>query len=186
MMGADPKNGALEVDFPQCPNCGSNRLDSQSIEDVFQYGSGSKAVELRALIPIHKCLDCGFSYTDFEAEDLRHEAICRHLGVMTPAEILALRKGLGLSRAQFAEKIRVGEASLARWETGQLIQNPANDNYMYLLRFQGNMERLANRFKPKAPKNPDCQFRALDSVSVQRHCLRSRGFLRPQRMRTHI
>jgi len=66
---------------------------------------------------------------------------------MTPAEIVALRNKYRLTRAQFAEKTRIGEASLARWETGELIQNPANDGYMYLLSFPENLERLEGRYK---------------------------------------
>lgn len=129
----------------ECPNCGSKRVESRIARDVFQYGSGPKAVQLEAAVPFRKCADCGFEFTDAEAEDLRHEAICHHLEVMTPAEIVALRKELGLTRAQFAARSRIGEASLARWETGQLIQNAANDNYMYLLKFAENWERVHTR-----------------------------------------
>jgi putative zinc finger/helix-turn-helix YgiT family protein len=131
----------------ECPNCGSSKVETRKITDRFQYGSGAKAVSLEALIPFRRCADCGFEFTDSEAEDIRHEAICRHLGVMTPAEIVALRNKYRLTRAQFAEKTRIGEASLARWETGELIQNPANDGYMYLLSFPDNFKRLEKRYQ---------------------------------------
>ncbi|SRR6266545_3764227 len=131
----------------ECPNCDSNRVETRNIVDKFQYGSGAKAASLEAKIPFRRCADCKFEFTDSEAEDLRHEAICRHLGVMTPAEIVALRKRYNLTRAEFADKTRIGEASLARWETGELIQNPANDMYMYLLSFPENFARLDERYQ---------------------------------------
>src|SRR4051812_48974401 len=85
----------------ECPDCGSTQVETQLIKDRFQYGSGPKAVELEALVPFRKCIDCGFEYTDSEAEDSRHEAICRHLKVMAPAQIIELRRQYSLSRAVF-------------------------------------------------------------------------------------
>jgi putative zinc finger/helix-turn-helix YgiT family protein len=172
----------------ECPNCGSMRIDTRIIKDKFQYGSGAKAVELEALVPFRKCPDCGFEFTDSEAEDLRHEAVCRHLGVMTPTEIFALRKNYGLTRAEFAERSRIGEASLARWETGELIPNPANDCYLYLLSFPENLERLENRYRVqpvrnalrKAARQLGSRFKALDEATTTEKCQEARDFcLRP-------
>lgn len=147
------KNIESNTDVFECPNCGSSKVESRNIIDKFQYGSGAKAVILEAEIPFRRCDNCMFEFTDSEAEDIQHEAVCRHLGVMTPAEIVALRNKYGLTRAQFAEKTRIGEASLARWETGELIQNPANDGYMYLLSFPENFDHLEKRYqKPQTGK----------------------------------
>lgn len=140
-------NNELNTRAFECPNCGSMRIETRNITDKFQYGSGAKTASLEALVPFRRCADCEFEFTDSEAEDIRHKTICRHLGVMMPAEIVALRKKYGLTRAEFAEKTRIGEASLARWETGELIQNLANDGYMYLLSFPENLKRLEHRYK---------------------------------------
>ena len=78
-----------------------------------------------------------------EGERLRHEAVCRHLGVLSPAEISGLRKGFGMSRAAFAELTGLGEASLGRWESGAVIQNRANDRYLRLLSLPGLIGSLA-------------------------------------------
>jgi putative zinc finger/helix-turn-helix YgiT family protein len=129
----------------ECFNCGSNHIATRMVTETFQYGSGAKAAELQVSIPVRQCGECGFEYTDSEADDLRHETVCRHLGVMTPAEVVALRKRYNVSRAEFAERTRIGEASLARWETGELIQNAANDNYLYLLSFPENFQRVVER-----------------------------------------
>lgn len=167
----------------ECPNCGSGNVTTRLSVDRFTYGNGTDAVQLKANIPFHRCTDCTFEYTDSEAEDIRHEAVCRHLGVMVPAEVLDLRSSYGLTRAEFAEATRIGEASLARWETGQLIQNPANDNFLYLLRFRENWERLKARFKivPAERRNVveiPRRFPNLDAVAVDRKREEGRGFLR--------
>jgi len=102
---------------------------------------------------------------------------------MVPAEVLDLRSSYGLTRAEFAEATRIGEASLARWETGQLIQNPANDNFLYLLRFRENWERLKARFKIVPAERTNVveiprRFPNLDAVALGRKREEGRGFLR--------
>lgn len=134
----------------ECPDCKSTNVKTEVVIDKFKYGTASKFVELEASTPVRKCQDCGFEYTDFEAEDIQHEVICRYLGVMTPNEINSLRKNYGFTRAQFAQLTQIGEASLARWETGELIQNAAHDNYLYLLSFPDNIDLLRNRRKDNA------------------------------------
>jgi len=175
----------LKVSLIDCPNCGSTKVETRKLKDRFQYGSGSKAVELEALVPFHKCADCGFEFTDAEAEDTRHEAICRHLGMMPPIEVVGVRQRYGMTRAAFAEKSRIGEASLARWETGQLIQNAANDNYLYLLCFADNIDRLNARYafgafpdKQTAAVQPP-RFRTLESTEISDRQNEAHNFLDP-------
>jgi transcriptional regulator with XRE-family HTH domain len=146
------KDGTMKKQSPEsssnvlkCPDCGSREVETQQVLVNFQYGSGGKAAELEAKVPFRKCTHCGFEYTDAEAEDVRHDAVCRYLEVMTPDEILTLRKDLGFTRAQLAEVSRIGEASLARWELAEVIQNPGYDSYLYLLSFAENIERLQQR-----------------------------------------
>src|SRR5688572_14097558 len=83
-----PETSAMDI---ECPNCGSIRVATRNALDRFQYGTGSKAVQLAVEVPFRSCVDCGFEYTDSDAEDLRHEAVCHHLGLLAPSEILALR-----------------------------------------------------------------------------------------------
>jgi putative zinc finger/helix-turn-helix YgiT family protein len=108
----------------------------------FPYGEGSEAVELEVLVPVQKCSKCGFEYIDDAAEDIRHEAVCRHLGVLTPDEIREVREEYGFSRAEFSRLSRLGEATLTRWENGSLIQNNAYDQFLRLLRYPENIRRL--------------------------------------------
>lgn len=182
-MKSREQTRAQKLPSDECPNCGSKSVNTEFLVDRFTYGSGTDAVQLKASIPFHRCADCAFEYTDSEAEDIRHEEVCRHLGVMAPAEVLDLRSSYGLTRAEFAEATRIGEASLARWETGQVIQNPANDSFLYLLKFRENWERLKARFRTAAVEKanvvemPRC-FPHLDPVAVGRKREEGRGFLR--------
>jgi putative zinc finger/helix-turn-helix YgiT family protein len=134
-----------------CPQCGHAEIDTLWANCPFPYGVGADVVELDVRLPVRKCRKCGFEFLDEEAEDLRHEAVCRHLGVLTPAEIKALREKLGLSRAEFARLTRLGEATIARWERGELIQNAGNDSLLWLLQYDENVQRLRERVERSAP-----------------------------------
>jgi putative zinc finger/helix-turn-helix YgiT family protein len=125
-----------------CVACGSTNVTTAIVDDEIEYGSGSSPARLHVAIPVHKCEACETEYTDEAAEDIRHEAVCRHLGVLNPREILAIRKGLGLSRQRFAELTRLGVATLARWESGEVIQNAALDAYLRLLARPENFSLL--------------------------------------------
>ena len=140
-------NAHQAVERPGCPVCGSERIQTSIETDEFAYGAGPEAPQLRVQVTVKTCLDCGFQFTDDQAEDTRHEAVCRHLGVLAPREVRELRKRHGLSRAEFARLTRIGEASLARWESGSLIQNGAHDQFLRLLFFPENLERLREALK---------------------------------------
>ena len=128
-----------------CGECGSERIRTSREIYNFPYGIGNDTVELSCEVPFRKCSDCGFSFIDGEAEDICHEEVCKHLGVMTPAKIRALRELHGLTQAQFKEVTKLGEATLSRWERGVVIQNQAYDNYLYLLAFPKNFDRVRER-----------------------------------------
>jgi putative zinc finger/helix-turn-helix YgiT family protein len=168
-------NAEIDSVENECPDCGAREVKTRIVKERFEYGNGTKAVTLEASIPYRRCEKCNFEYTDYEAEDVRHEAVCRHLGVMTPAEIVSLRRGYGLSRAQFAEVTRIGEASLARWETAELIQNAANDDYLYLLSFPANLKLLRERREAASAEHVNdtvqqrrAKFRVLDGADLER------------------
>ena len=128
-----------------CASCGLGPVLTSIVEDRFTYGEGEGAAELVAEVPLRKCEACGFQFLDEEAEDAQHEAVCTYLNVLKPSEIRALRKKYAVSRAEFSRITKLGEATLSRWENGALIQNGANDQFLYLLGFPENVERLISR-----------------------------------------
>jgi len=129
----------------RCPVCGSDDVQSSATAETFMYGVGENAVQIAVTVPLRTCPKCGYQYTDHEAEDLRHEAICRHLGVLAPREIISAQEQSGLSRAAFAELARVSEDTLGQWERGAIIQDGAMDQLLYLIQFEDNIQRLRDR-----------------------------------------
>ena len=138
------KLASVENKSPElaCSLCGSSAIKTAFHPHRFHYGSGEKAAEISVEVPSRACRDCGFMFLDAEAEDLKHDAVCRHLGVLTPEEVKRIRMCYGMTRADFAEVSGLGVATLARWENGLLIQTIANDRYVRLISHAENMQRL--------------------------------------------
>lgn len=120
-----------------CADCG-NSVATSWHSHTFQYGSGASAADLTVRLPVRRCDHCDFDYLDDESERIKHEAVCRHLGVLTPAEVRGICEHHGMSRAAFAKITGIGEASLSRWENGINVQAPANDRYLRLLAAQAS------------------------------------------------
>lgn len=116
-----------------CPLCGSEAITTSQRHQAVNYGSGKSAAELTVNVPVRRCETCEFEFLDEEAERLKHEAICKHLGVLSPDEIRHIRGVHRMTRTRFAELTGLGEASLNRWENGLSIQTQANDRYLRLL-----------------------------------------------------
>ena len=130
-----------------CPNCGSRNIQTSQKQYCFPYGVEENQVELSTEVPVRICAGCGFEFLDYVGQNVCHEAVCRYLGVMTPSQIKGLRKLYNLTQAQFREITKLGEATLSRWERGLVIQNQAYDNYLYLLGFPKNLDRIRSRDK---------------------------------------
>jgi len=128
-----------------CPDCNAVDIETTHVDDSFTYGEGPIPATLHVRLPVRKCGNCGLTFLDREAEDLRHAAVCRHLGVMTPAEIRDIRARLRLSQSALASLTKLGTATISRWERGICIQNEAYDQFLYLLGFSDNVERLQQR-----------------------------------------
>ena len=117
-----------------CPQCGEKgAVTTSPYLYTFCYGSGEPTVDLTVELPLRRCSSCEFEFLDDEAERLEHEAICQHLGVLSPTEIERIRRSHDMTRAVFAQVTGLGEATLNRWENGIKIQTLANDRYLRLL-----------------------------------------------------
>ncbi len=165
-----------------CLECGSNTLEERCDEETFEYGGREKPFRVTARIPSILCTTCGFRFYNEAAEQARHEAACRHLGVMTPEEIRALRKRYGSTQEAFAELTGLGVASLGRWERGEGIQNEAYDALLHLLTYRENVERL--RHRRQSESDPDYQklFLTQDEVNgfAQKLALKATSVVRKE------
>jgi DNA-binding transcriptional regulator YiaG len=142
-----------------CPDCGERTVREFQAEQLFPYGAGDDRVMLRAVVPVMTCESCGEQFTDWRAEEIRHEARCNHLGRMAPNELRALRESYELSQEQWAEVTGLGLASIKRWETGNKIQNDAYDRYLWLLLDPTILALLQQRGANAKRGNAEPEFR---------------------------
>ena len=143
-----------------CPQCGeTGAVTTSPYRHTFRYGSGESTVDLTVELPLRRCSTCEFEFLDDEAERLEHEAICAHLGVLSPKEIRGIREAYGLSRNEFAQVTGLGEATLNRWENGIKIQTLANDRYLRLLALPLSMQRLKSLESAARTTLADTNFR---------------------------
>ncbi len=127
----------------ECPDCESHRYTREFREQQFDYGKGHSQARIICTVPVYQCIGCGCEWTAGDAEEIRYEAICRHLRRLPPAQILAIREQNGISQAEFSRITGFGEASLSRWETGSQIQNVACDRLLRLVAADpANLHRL--------------------------------------------
>lgn len=118
----------------RCPSCGHQPLEARRIRDEFEYGPDDERIMVVAeAVPVLVCPKCGEVLYGAEAAVVRHQAICRALGLLSPAEIKSLRERLGPDQEDFARLTGIGVATLSRWERGRLMQTRALDRYLRLL-----------------------------------------------------
>src|SRR5262249_20586692 len=86
----------------RCPSCDREGVRTTIRDESFVYGEGDDAATLTVKVPVHTCNHCGLEFTDDAAATVRHDAVCRHLGVLTPTEVQAIREHYDLSRAEFS------------------------------------------------------------------------------------
>ena len=167
-MNSKKSKSRLEVVKPElrCPLCGATEIETSIIPFSFEYGSGDAAAKLNVDVPLRNCDACDIEYLDEEGERIKHEAICQHLGVLSPREIRHIRKNCSNTRTSFAEITGLGEASLNRWENGLSIQTHANDRYLRLLEYEDNLRRLEaitdSKGSTHSEKSVKDQFRCID------------------------
>ena len=116
----------------RCPDC-SGTFERQWEDTTIPYGAGQDAADIPARLPLYTCLGCGLQTLDEEGERLQHEAVCGHLGILSPREIKTIREVHGMTRDEFAELTGIGESSLGRWERALNMQSVAYDRYLRLL-----------------------------------------------------
>jgi putative zinc finger/helix-turn-helix YgiT family protein len=127
-MGTTKERGS-----ERCPVCG-HALTARIITDRFDYDSDNGLVQVEAKgVPVKECTSCGEVYLGPEAGRIRHNAVCRALGLLCPDEIKAVREGLSKSQEEFAELTGIGVATISRWERGRLLQSRAHDRYLRLI-----------------------------------------------------
>lgn len=148
-LDSPPQSSVTIGDAVTCPLCGTVEISTILHQDSFKYGSGDSAVTLQVNLPVRRCASCDIEFIDDEGERIRHDAVCRHLGVLTPDEIRGIRKTHGMTRAAFAQVTGIGVATLNRWENGTVVQSLANDRYLRILSTPGTINTLKTLLRPR-------------------------------------
>ena len=143
-----------------CARCGAEAVDTVEHRHTFRYGAGESSANLTVDLPVRRCRACSFEFLDRESERIKLEAICDHLGVLSPSGIRGIREGYGMTQAEFAEVTGLGTATLVRWENGSMNHTRAYDRYMRLLENPEIMRQLRELACPvmsrsKLPKAVD-------------------------------
>ena len=68
-----------------CARCGAGGVSTFEHRHTFRYGSGDAAADLTVDLPVRRCGKCGFEFLDRESEEIKLDAICKHLGVLSPS-----------------------------------------------------------------------------------------------------
>ena len=86
----------------------------------------------------HACDKCGNYVLDGYAIDALCKEQLRQIaeakGLMSPSEIRALRKSLGMRQAEFEKLLGVSPPTVSRWETSAVLQTRTADILMRLIR----------------------------------------------------
>jgi hypothetical protein len=81
-------------------------------------------------MPEWHCAACKLSVTDEEGDEPLQAALRNHVGLLTPQQIKAGIKTLGITQEKFAEKIRCAPESISRWLNGAVLQSRVYDCLM--------------------------------------------------------
>jgi len=137
----------------KCFQCGKGKMLSQMTRLRGQVKGQEVEVESEAMV----CSRCGFQVLSEEQSTAYTLALtdryrAQH-GLLTSAELRSARGRLGMTQMAFAKFLRVGVASVKRWELG-LIQDEAMDELIRLKtdpdRARANATEVAGRLQGSA------------------------------------
>ena len=118
--------------FPwRCFNCLKEEVYPATIPYAadMKYDGRLQHIEVPNLT-IPKCRACGEVVFNYEADDQMFEALRSHVRILTPEQIKAGRKALGLKSKELAKRLGVAAATVSRWEKKMVIQSRAMDNLL--------------------------------------------------------
>jgi len=115
----------------KCLECGNKKFTVKDVEETVEF----KGEEITVAAPAYVCDKCEFVLTDTEQMNIFRRAVAdkyrENKGLLKSEEIKAYRKKLNMSQAEFAEYLRVGIASIKRWES-YFVQDESQDDHIRL------------------------------------------------------
>lgn len=115
----------------KCLECGNEKFTVKDVPETVDF----KGLTITVSTPSYVCDSCNFTLTDTEQMNAFRRAVSdkyRQIkGLLTSEEIKAYRNRLDMSQEQFADYLKVGVASIKRWET-YFIQDESQDDHIRL------------------------------------------------------
>jgi putative zinc finger/helix-turn-helix YgiT family protein len=136
----------------KCPNCNTEKFDTKNT----RFNPEIKGEEVEIVVPCFVCTKCQSPLMDGEQMNvLRRSAADKYRkkhNLLTSEAIVGYRTALGMSQAAFASYLKVGEASIKRWET-YYVQDVVQDDHIRLKCDEAYAERnaLEVHWKSRSP-----------------------------------
>lgn len=120
-----------EEEIMKCLQCDSEKFQ----EENFRFNPVIKGEEVEVVVPSFICVICRMPIMDNEQMNklrrISADQYRKNHHLLTSEEIIKFRTMLGMSQTAFANYLKVGEASVKRWET-YFIQDVSQDEHIRL------------------------------------------------------
>jgi putative zinc finger/helix-turn-helix YgiT family protein len=115
----------------KCLNCDGNKFEKKNC----RFTPEIKGEEVEVIVPAMVCSHCSTPLMDDEQmshlRKMTADIYRKNHGLLTSEEIIRFRSMFGMSQIAFANYLKVGEASIKRWET-YFIQDISQDEHIRL------------------------------------------------------
>jgi putative zinc finger/helix-turn-helix YgiT family protein len=150
-LEAETRGATVDV---ECPSCESNDVVLKYENQKFDYNNGA-LVSLSVTVPVNFCQnpECREAFLGEQAMKIRHDAICTHLGLLTPSTIQEIRMRKATTVEAFASITGIGIATIRRWESGSIFQSKSQDNFLRLLAREDNFAFLSTAKTSRVEQN---------------------------------
>lgn len=111
-----------------------DRVEVRPVSVAIPTPDGERVAEhIEVRVPMRWDASLGEWLINADAMEAIENARYRHMGLMLPAEMRALRERLGLTQKQMGELLRIGGKSWTRWESGLQRQSQSINLLLKLL-----------------------------------------------------
>jgi HTH-type transcriptional regulator / antitoxin MqsA len=153
-----------------CAVCDSEKVKKVRRKFESRYNQTPVVIEGAEM---YRCESCGEEF--FTAEQSRElsrqikSRVREEAGLLSPQEIVKIRKSLGLSQTELEELFGLGEKVVTRWENGRVIQGRTADAALRLLEMEPSLlPRLRKLLVQPAQAEADPQ-EAETSIKLSGH-----------------
>lgn len=142
------------------------RIEVEELVHIPNLDRTGIAETIKVKVPAWRDPKDGEIYLDTEATAILDKVKARHMGLLLPEQIKALRKKLGLTQPQISELMQIGEKTWTRWETGR--ERPSRViNVLLFALLDGKLD--AGYLQSVARRRNDWAARLTGSVAAQQN-----------------